>query len=108
MSRPLTPASGWCGGQPGIQFSFIRSGPKRRLSRRERKWLREKTHYRRRRGWSKWPRMAVPTHFYTVNPEAMEFAYLSDRKWHLDSVHHTATVDRSASFRDPPDIVEVL
>ena len=64
-------------------MSLVRYGPKRRLSKRERRWEREKVHYRRRRKWARWPPMKAPTHFYFLNPEVLKFAVYGDRpfKW---------------------------
>ena len=69
MAR-LKPLSFW----DTVPHTVIHGGTKRRLSKRERKWEREKTHSRRRRNWSRWPRLPWPTHIYMMFPEAIEFA----------------------------------
>lgn len=99
---PLTKkGDGWCGGNEGIDMSFVRGGPKRHKTRRERKWEREKSHRRRRAKWSRWPKMKWPDHFYTVNPEAAEFKWLergmaADFKMLDDGLMEFRAVDMAA------------
>jgi hypothetical protein len=80
MSKPLGPESGQCL-YAGVPCSIIRSGTKRRLTRRERKWEREKTHRRRRHRWSRWPKVPFPKFFYTVNPEWLKDMGHFDAAW---------------------------
>lgn len=75
MSRhpdwPNRKGDGWCGGVEGVTMAFVRGGPKRRKSRRERKWERERSHRRRRQGWARWPKMGWPGYTYFLRPEAL-------------------------------------
>lgn len=77
MSAPKT----WA--DLGIPYKIIRSGPKRHLSKRERRWEREKTHRRRRHRWSRWPKVPFSTHFYVLNMDhpTIKDIYNPEKNW---------------------------
>lgn len=75
MSKP---SSGRCE-YMGVPCSLVRYGTKRRLTKRERKWAREKTHRRRRARWSKWPGLPWPPKYvYFLNPAYTEPVWMDE------------------------------